>query len=96
MDAEILHRIQRINSAFGKTCRTDLQRFPARIYQTSQSKMIVQDFSGGASDAELENVLQSLIHNLASFHDHFQDWAERHGMSRTSIHNYLQLWSPRG
>ena len=89
MDAEILQRIQRINAAFGHACRTDLKRFPAKILRSQKGTLMMQDFSGGASDAELANVLQSVIHNLASFCDYLRNWAEPRGISRTSIYNYL-------
>lgn len=89
MDAEILLRIQRINAAFGGTIKADLRKFPAQIYRSLRGKFLMQDFSGGMSEAELANIVQSIIHNLGSFHDHLQNWAEPRGISRTSIHNYL-------
>jgi hypothetical protein len=90
MNTELLERIQRIHAAVGSTAERDFSKFPARVYQSQRGRLVMQDFSGGRSEAELTNVLQSLIHNVASFHDHLQKWGERHGIERGAIHRTLR------
>lgn len=80
MDADLLERIQRLDVAIHQT-RTDLRKVPPWSYILPRRRL---------SDAEISDALHSLIHNVASFHDHLQKWGDRHGVSRESIHNYLK------
>lgn len=89
MDAELLERIMRLRSAFGAAYCSDIKRLPARIHTTPNGHIYYQDFGGGKSQAEITNLLHSLLYNLGSFRDHLQDWGEARGISRASIANYL-------
>lgn len=80
MDEELLKRIQRLHVAIGRTS-TDLRKIPPEFYDLPRRRL---------SDAELSETLHSLIHNVASFHDHLQSWGDRHGATRSSIHDYLK------
>lgn len=90
MDPELLDRIRRLHAALGRVVQRDLTKFPARIHVDDRCVALVQDFSGGATEAELSDTLHSLIHNIASFHDHLQKWGGRHGVSEESVHNFLR------
>lgn len=90
MDAELLTRIHRMNVAIGRVNEHDVQSIPAKIFANDKHQVIVQDFSGGKSEAEISETLHGLIANVASFHDHLQKWSDRHGVSRESIHNFLK------
>ncbi len=89
MDAKILKRLQRLHVAIGRS-KTDVRNLPARIYESSSARCIVQDFSGGHSETELTETLYSVIHNIANLHDHLRNWGDDHGLSRESIHNFLK------
>ena len=90
MDADLLTRIHRLHAAIGRVEERELSKFPAGIYSDDQRRVMVQDFSGGMSEADMSESLHGLIHNIASFHDHLQKWGERNRVSRESIHNFLK------
>ena len=78
MDDHALHlRIRRLYAAIGAAQETDMSRLPARVVSTPRFLDIIQDFSGGASSAELENMAISVILNVASLRDHIRRWASR-------------------
>lgn len=90
MDAAVLIRIRRLHAALGRVLERDLSKFPARICASGGARVMVQDFSGGATEVQLSDALQGVIHNVASFHDHLQEWGRHHRVSTESIHNYMK------
>ena len=90
MDRQLLDRIRRLHVAIGRATEGDLSKFPAKIFSNDRTHVVVQDFSGGMSEAAVSETLHALIHNIASFHDHLQKWGERHSIGRESIHNFLK------
>jgi len=89
MDSEIQKRIERLYAAVGRVIERDFESLPATVISTPKGVLMHQDFSGGASEAEMSDALHSLIASVASFHDHMKQWARKHGVSEDSIHNYF-------
>jgi hypothetical protein len=76
---EISFRIQRLFSAIKATYEPVLTKFPARIQSTKTSVSIVQDFSGGMPESEMENAVHNVIALVASLEYHLQRWAANNG-----------------
>lgn len=89
MASEIEKRIDRLYAALGRVVERNFESLPAKQVRTPKGFLIHQDFSGGQSEAEMSEALHSLIANIASFHDHLQEWGKTHGVSQESIHNYF-------
>jgi hypothetical protein len=86
MDDRALHlRIRRLYAAIGAAQVTDMSHLPARVVSTPRVLGIIQDFSGGASSAELENIAISVILNVASLRDHLRRWASRTGRDKGKV-----------
>lgn len=90
MDANISSRIQRIYAAIGRAIERDFSKFKPHIIRKPGTVTILQDFSGGQSQAELSEALHSLIANVASFHDHLKAWGRRNSVNGDTIHNFFQ------
>lgn len=93
MDSEIEARIARLHAAIGRVVERDFSRLPARIIKKPGSIAVVQDFSGGASEAQLSDALHSLIGNVAGFPDHLTHWGRTHAVSADSIYNFFKASS---
>jgi len=46
---------------------------------------VYQDFTGGMSEAELDNIVYSLVQNTANLHDHLKKWAAKNGKDKSKI-----------
>ena len=90
MDQQLLERVRRLHVAIGRTADSDLTKFPAKVYSGPRGHGVMQDFSGGRSEAEMSESLHGLIHNIASFHDHLKKWGDGNGVSGDTIHNFLK------
>jgi hypothetical protein len=90
MDSELLDRIRRLYSSIEQVFDRDFSKFSASHETRADSILIRQDFSAGASEADLSNAIHTTIHNVASFHDHLQKWGDRHRVSGDKIHDFLK------
>jgi hypothetical protein len=76
---DIYRRLGRLYAALGETIESDLTKFPATVIKTPTSCAIYQDFRGGRTDEQIENLLQSLIANIASLEGYLRQWAKKSG-----------------
>ncbi len=90
MDAPLLERIHRLHVAIGRVVEHDLTNFPARAYSDHQGHGVLQDFSKGMSEVEISETIHSLIHNIASFHDHLKKWGAMNGVNSDDIHDFFK------
>ena len=90
MDPDILQRIHRLHVAIGRSIQPDVSKLPARIIDRNALRTVMQDFTGGKSEADLSETLHGLIHNVASFPDHLQKWGQNHAVSEDSIRNFMK------
>lgn len=79
MVEELLARVKRIYASADAIQEFDMTKLPATVRQEQGHISIFQDFTGGLSKAEIENVAYSLIHNTANLDDHLRRWARRNG-----------------
>lgn len=82
---ELEHRIKRIYASVGSTEETDMSKLKAHVIRDGKRIAIHQDFTGGLSDEELDNLAHSLIHNLANLHDHLRKWATKNGKDKSKV-----------
>ncbi len=76
-ELQLVNRLRRIHAALDATVEVDLGKLEAKLIETEHGNSVYQDFSGGLSPEELENLAFSLIHNIANLHDHLRRWAAR-------------------
>ena len=82
---ELLNRLSRIYAAIDSVFEDDLTKFPPTVVEDENRVVIRQDFKGGLSDAEIENLAQSVIANIASFRNHLRIWAARNDHDRNRV-----------
>jgi hypothetical protein len=90
MDTEIGARIERLHASLGRAIERDFSRLPAQIVAKPGVIAVFQDFSGGATEAQLSDALHSLIANVASFPDHLTHWGRTHAVSPDSVYNFFK------
>ena len=76
---ELLARVARIYASVDAIQEFDMTKLPATVRQDQGYISVSQDFTGGLTQAEIDNVAYSLIHNIANLHDHLRRWARRTG-----------------
>ena len=90
---ELLNRLYRIYAAVGASTEFDMAKLPGRIIRDEKVVGVFQDFSGGLTEHELSNAAQSVIHNIASLHDHLKSGRDRmEKMQDKSIQRAPILW----
>lgn len=82
---ELLNRLGRIYAAIDSVYEDDLTKFPPLVLEDEDRVVMHQDFKGGLSDADIENLAQSLIANIASFRDHLRAWAVHNGHDKNRV-----------
>lgn len=85
MEDELTPRLGRIYAAIDAVFEGDLTRFPPRLFRNERHFVGYQDFMGGLSDAQIENLAHSVIANIASFGNHLRRWAARNGHDRSRV-----------
>ena len=85
MDGPVVERIQRIYAALGETVEGDLAAIPPVVEIEEGTVTVWQDFTGGLSEPQLSNLLQSLIYNIASLKDHARKACKRLGIDLIHI-----------
>ena len=82
---ELTLRIQRIYEAVDAVVETDISKLKPKIIKDGKRVTIYQNFSGGRSNAEIENNANILIHNVANLKDHLKKWAKNNGKDKTKV-----------
>ncbi len=62
-------------AAVRATMERSIHTVPPKIYRSEKGFLMHQDFRGDRSDADLENEIHLLIHNIASLRDHLRRYA---------------------
>jgi hypothetical protein len=92
--AEVISRLQRIYAAVDAIVEGDLTKFAPTVFQDDQRFAVLHEFSGGLTPAEIENLAQSVIANIASLHDHLRGWTRRNGHDPNRISDVLATSLP--
>ena len=79
MNDDLETRLRRLYAAIGETQEADVAKFPATVIAGDKGVLIYQDFSGGRTDEQLTNSLQSLIALIAGLEYHLYKWAGSYG-----------------
>lgn len=82
---ELLNRLHRIYSAVSVTAEFDMAKLPGKVFRSEHVVGVFQDFSGGLSEHDIMNAAQSVIHNVASLHDHLKKWARANGKDSNKV-----------
>ena len=82
---DLLNRLHRIYAAVSATEEFDMTKLPARVYRSGNTVGVFQDFMGGLSEHDIANAAQSVIHNIASLHDHLKKWTRANGRDETKV-----------
>jgi len=82
---ELLNRIDRIYASVDATQEFDMTKLPGIVWQQQGGVGFYQDFRGGLSQAEIQNIAYSLIHNIANLKDHLRRWARQNGTDPATI-----------
>jgi hypothetical protein len=85
MNDAILQRISRIYAAIDSIEEDDPHKLKATVIQTEEIKAVIQDFRGDFSDADLSNLVHSVIHNIANLRDHLRRWASHHDQNNNKV-----------
>ena len=76
MNESLGKEIELLYASVGKTAEFDLHKTPPQIYKSDKAALMLQDFRGGRTDADIENDLQLVTHNIGSLFDHLRAWAK--------------------
>ena len=87
---QLRQRVERIHAALNTTVERDMARLPATVEISEELVSVLHDFSGGSSAAELENLSQSLIHNVAHLRDHLKKWAKANDRCRAKVDDAIR------
>jgi len=82
---DLISRLQRLYAAIGATEETDISKFVPQMTNKGNRICFYQDWSGGLSNAERANYINSLISNIASLEYHLYRWADDSGHDKTKV-----------
>jgi hypothetical protein len=85
MSGTIQERISRLYAAMGAIEESRPTNVRARVYRSEKGVIVVQDFRGGKSDAQLMNDATMLIYSVANLDTHLKHWAEKNGVGKAKI-----------
>jgi len=78
-------RIRRLYAAVEVMREFELTKFPAKIFPDKKRLIMCQDFSGGLTQAEMENYAGAILENIGAFEYHLQQWASHNGKSSNRV-----------
>jgi len=82
---ELTLRIKRIYEAVDAVAETDISKFMPKVIKDGNRIGFYQDWSGGRSNAEIENTAHILIYNVANLKDHLRKWADNNGKDKAKV-----------
>ena len=81
-------------AAIGETEEHDMRKLRARVRTGQHFACVCQDFSGGLSQAQLDNTAYGLVHNVASLRDHLKRWASHNARDKEKVEAALRASTP--
>jgi hypothetical protein len=70
-------QIELLYDSIGRTVETDITKIAPAVHASPRGVAIMQDFRGGRTDAQLENDIQLIIHNICSLEAELRGWARK-------------------
>lgn len=81
----LIDYLKRMYASVDAAAEFNLNKFPAKIIQNEKLFGMYQDFSGGLSQPEIENIACIFIHNIANLLNHIKRWAKESGSDKVDI-----------
>ncbi len=91
---ELSARLRRVYAALDATLETEIGKAQPIIRSDEKLIAIFQDFRGRLSDAQMENLSHSIIHNLANLRDHIRRWMKRNGHDPNQVNAFISANLP--
>jgi hypothetical protein len=82
---DLISRVRRVYAAVGAVEEKDVTKFLPQPINDAHRVGFYQDWSGGLSGEEIENIAHSLIHNIANLRDHLRKWAAANGRDKSQV-----------
>lgn len=82
---DLTHRVRRIYEAIEAVQENDMSKFTPKVINDDHRIDFYQGWSGGRSDAELDNIAHTLIYDIANLRDHLKKWADRNAKDKTKV-----------
>jgi hypothetical protein len=79
---QLIVKIDRLRAAVGATEDRDLSKIKATVAQTASMVHVQHDFRGGLTQAQIDNMVWSVIRAIADLKDYLNKWASDHGLPR--------------
>ena len=86
---QLRRRIDRMYAALSGVTEHDLSKYPPEAVDSDGGTIYWLDFRRGLTDADLDNAVHSLIHNVAHLDNHLRKWIGRDEAKRTLIDSTL-------
>ena len=90
MDENYSLRVRRVYAAIDALDEFDMSLLKAQVTEIENRVAIYQDFTGGLTQAQLENLVQSAIYNVAHLRDPLKAFATLTGRREVDVRDTLQ------
>jgi hypothetical protein len=82
--SQLIAKIERLRASIGAAEDRDLSRVKATVTQTPSLISVRHDFSGGLTQAQIDNMAWGVIRAIADLKDHLNGWAAANGHPRNA------------
>jgi hypothetical protein len=82
---DLILRVERLYAAIKASEEIEISKFLPKVINDGHMKGFSQDWSGGLTEAEITNIAQSLIYNIAHFDSTLKKWADQNNKDKTKI-----------
>jgi hypothetical protein len=80
--SQLIAKVERLRASIGAAEDRDLSKVKATVTQTVNSVSVQHDFSGGLTQAQIDNMAWGVIRAIADLKDHLNRWAAANGHPR--------------
>ena len=94
MDDDLDRRIKRLYAAVGEIERQDLTAFPPQVVKSGSVTAWFQDFTGGLSEPQLENLAILAVQSVAHLRDPLRRWARQNGKNPQDVDAAIKQSDP--
>jgi hypothetical protein len=91
---EIASRLRRAYAALDATLASDVDSAKPTIEVTETRTSVTQDFSGDQTQADMENVAHTLIHNIANLKDHAKRYLKKRNEAADVVEKFVASVTP--
>ena len=91
---DLIDRVRRIYSSIGFVEEADISKFIPPVVRNDSREGFYQDWSGGLTDSDLANLVNSLIQNVASLEYHLKKWADHNDYDKVKVDTTFRTSQP--